>query len=56
MGLVGEVEGGRGYAYGEQTMILQDDGFAVAEVGGYAAAFFAVEDDAAELRVDGVVF
>lgn len=43
-------------AYRQQAVVLKDNRFPVAEVGGDALPFLAVEHHAPELRVDGVRF
>ena len=51
-----EPEGGGvdGLGAREQAVVLEDDGFPVAQGGGDAFALLAVQDDAAEVVVDGV--
>lgn len=44
------------FADGQDAVVLQDDGFVLAESFGETATFFVREHDAAEVVVDGVVF
>lgn len=51
-----EGSGVNGLAHSEQSMILQNYGFATSKVLCYPLAFLAVYHNASELRVDGMVF